>query len=115
MSRSRTRGSSNTFESRHSTAQALNAVATLTWIAITVYLLVAIVKKELGVSLYQILHVAGVSIFDRTPISQAFRPQDNQDDFCGFFNQLNIGNILKMPSFHLVYTRIRKRSSRTAP
>ena len=60
----------------------LNAVSTQIWIAITIYLLIAIIKKEmiLKASLYQILQVTSVSIFDRTPISQAFQPQDNQED-----------------------------------
>jgi hypothetical protein len=39
------------------------------WIAITVYVLVAIVRKELGLSasLYQILQVVSVTIFERVP------------------------------------------------
>ena len=70
----------------------LNAVSSQIWIAITIYLLIAIVKKELllNASLYQILQVASVSIFDRTPILQAFQPQDNQDDFPPFSNQLKL-------------------------
>jgi hypothetical protein len=50
-----------------------NAVKTQVWIAISVYVLVAIVKKELGLdrSLYEILQVLSVTLFEKTPISQA--------------------------------------------
>jgi hypothetical protein len=51
-----------------------NAVKTQVWIAISVYVLVAIIKKELGLeeSLYTILQILSVSIFEKTPILQAF-------------------------------------------
>jgi hypothetical protein len=70
----------------------LNAVSSQIWIAITIYLLLAIIKKELHMkaSLYQILQVASVSIFDKTPILQAFQPQNNQDDFDPFCKQLKL-------------------------
>jgi len=70
----------------------LNAVSTQIWIGITIYLLLAIVKKELALeaSLYQILQVASVSIFDKTPILRAFQPEDNQDDFEAFSKQLKL-------------------------
>jgi hypothetical protein len=50
-----------------------NAVKTQVWIAISVYVLVAIVKKELGInrSLYEILQVLSVTLFEKTPIFQA--------------------------------------------
>ena len=72
-----------------------NAVSAQIWIAITIYLLVAIIKKELQLhaSLYQILQVASVSIFDRTPILQAFQPQDNQENSFPFSNQMNLFNL----------------------
>ena len=59
----------------------LNAVSTQIWIAITIYLLIAIIKKEmiLKPNLSQVLQIASVSILDRTPISQAFQPQDNEN------------------------------------
>jgi hypothetical protein len=52
-----------------------NAVRSQVWIAISVYVLVAIVRKELGLSasLYQILQVASISVFERTPILRAFQ------------------------------------------
>ena len=51
-----------------------NAVKTQLWIAICTYLLVAILKKKLDLphSLYTILQFLSVSIFEKTPISQAF-------------------------------------------
>ena len=44
------------------------------WIAISVYVLVAIVKKELNLerSLYRILQILSVTLFEKTPILQAF-------------------------------------------
>ena len=51
-----------------------NAVKTQVWVALSVYVLVAIVKKQLGLdqSLYQILQILSVTIFEKTPISQGF-------------------------------------------
>jgi len=58
----------------------LNAVKTQIWIAISTYLLVAIVKKELRLesSLYTILQVLSLSLFERMPILQAFAETDSQ-------------------------------------
>ena len=51
-----------------------NAVKTQIWIAISIYVLVAIVKKRLGLdqSLYTILQILSVTLFEKTPILQAF-------------------------------------------
>ena len=51
-----------------------NAVKTQIWIAISIYVLVAIVRKRLGLeaSLYQILQILSVTLFEKTPILQAF-------------------------------------------
>ena len=51
-----------------------NAVKTQVWIAVSVYVLVAILKKELGIerSLYEILQVLSVTLFEKTPILKAF-------------------------------------------
>jgi hypothetical protein len=50
-----------------------NAVKTQVWIAISVYVLVAIVKKELRIdrSLYEILQILSLTLFEKTPISTA--------------------------------------------
>lgn len=55
-----------------------NAVKTQIWIAVSVYLLVAIVKKRLGVplSLYTILQILSVSIFEKTPLVQLLLQTD---------------------------------------
>jgi hypothetical protein len=51
-----------------------NAVKTQIWIAISSYVIVAIAKKTLNIehSLYEILQVASVSIFDKTPLNKLF-------------------------------------------
>ena len=52
----------------------VNAVKTQVWIALSVYVLVAILKKQLGLdqSLYQILQILSVTIFEKTALSQGF-------------------------------------------
>jgi hypothetical protein len=67
-----------------------NAVKTQIWIAVTTYLLVAILKKELGIeqSLYTILQVLSVSLFEKTPIMQAIAGHECQDRDSLFYNQL---------------------------
>src|SRR5579863_5078867 len=69
-----------------------NAVRTQIWIAISIYLLVAIVKKELNLSasLYQILQVVSVTIFERVPILQALQLQNNGEKSGLFSNQLSL-------------------------
>ncbi len=56
-----------------------NAVKTQIWIVISVYVLVAIIKKRLGLdrlSLYTILQILSVSLFEKKPILQALTPPD---------------------------------------
>jgi Transposase DDE domain/Domain of unknown function (DUF4372) len=55
-----------------------NAVKTQIWIAVSVYVLVAIVHKRLGLemSLYQILQILSVTLFEKTPILQALQASD---------------------------------------
>jgi transposase len=67
-----------------------NAVKTQIWIAVSIYVLVAIVRKRLGLelSLYQILQILSVTLFEKTPILQALQPPDSQDDLPGPDNQL---------------------------
>ena len=52
----------------------INAVKTQVWIALSVYVLVAIVKKELKIdrSLGEILQILSIGLFEKTPILQAF-------------------------------------------
>ena len=67
-----------------------NAVKTQIWIAVSVYVLVAIVRKRLGleVTLYQILQVLSITLFEKTPILQALQACDSQDDLPDLSNQL---------------------------
>lgn len=67
-----------------------NAVKTQIWIAVSVYVLVAIVRKrlDLEISLYQILQILSVMLFEKTPILQALQPPDFQNDLSEFSNQL---------------------------
>jgi hypothetical protein len=67
-----------------------NAVKTQIWIAISVYVLVAIVRKRLGleVSLYQILQILSVTLFEKTPILQALQASDFENDLVDAGKQL---------------------------
>lgn len=67
-----------------------NAVKTQIWIAVSVYVLVAIVRKRLGLeaSLYQILQILSLSLFEKTPILQALQPPDSTSDLPDPSNQL---------------------------
>ena len=69
-----------------------NAVKIQVWIAISVYVLVAIVKKELGVerSLSEILQILSRTLFEKTPIFQALGESKPQDPGPPFHNQLNL-------------------------
>jgi IS4 transposase len=51
-----------------------NAVKTQVWVALSVYVLVAILKKQLGLdqTLYQVLQILSVTIFEKTALSQGF-------------------------------------------
>jgi hypothetical protein len=57
-----------------------NAVKTQVWVAITVYVLVAILKKQLNLdlSLYKILQILNVTIFEKSPILLAFTHYHHQ-------------------------------------
>jgi len=72
-----------------------NAVKTQIWIAVSVYVLVAIVRKQLAVevSLYQILQVLSLSLFEKTPILLALQSIDSQSDLPATSNQLNLFNL----------------------
>ena len=67
-----------------------NAVKTQIWIAVSVYVLVAIVRKRLGLeaSLYQILQVLSVTLFEKTPILRALQASDSESDLLDVGNQL---------------------------
>ena len=67
-----------------------NAVKTQIWTAVSVYVLVAIVRKRLALdaSLYQILQVLSVTLFEKMPLLQAFQQDTSQTDLCVNANQL---------------------------
>ena len=67
-----------------------NAVKTQIWIAASVYVLVAIVRKRLGLeaSLYQILQILSVTLFEKTPILRALQASDFENDLGDPGNQL---------------------------
>jgi len=59
-----------------------NAVKTQVWIAVAAYVLVAIIKKQLCLepSLYEILQVLSVTLFEKSPFLQAFSRPVNTND-----------------------------------
>jgi IS4 transposase len=69
-----------------------NAVKTQIWCAVSTYVLIAIVKKELHLhaSLYTLLQVLSVSVFEKMPLMQAFSRTDSASAEVATFNQLNL-------------------------
>jgi transposase len=67
-----------------------NAVKTQIWIAISVYVLVAIIKKELGIelSLGEILQILSIVLFEKVPITQVLTKNMSQNKNSQFHNQL---------------------------
>ena len=67
-----------------------NAVKTQIWIAISVYVLVAIVRKRLALeaTLYQILQILSVVPFEKTPLLQALQASDSRSNLDEISNQL---------------------------
>ncbi len=67
-----------------------NAVKTQIWIAVSVYVLVAIVRRRMGLeaSLYQILQILSLTLFEKTPILQALQASDSQETLSDSGNQL---------------------------
>jgi hypothetical protein len=71
-----------------------NAVKTQIWIAVSIYVLVAIVRKRLGLeaSLYQILQILSVTLFEKTPILRALQACHSDNDLFDIGNQLILFN-----------------------
>ena len=69
-----------------------NAVKTQIWIAVSVYVLVAIMKKRLKIqlSLYTILQILSVSLFEKKLITQALAPDDYKKKITSGFIQLEL-------------------------
>jgi len=72
-----------------------NAVKTQVWIAVAVYVLVALLKKRLYLdhSLYTILQILSVTIFEKTPLLQAFFDYSYRSETTTFCNQLPLFNL----------------------
>ena len=69
-----------------------NAVKTQVWIAVSTYLLVAIVKKRLHItaSLYEMLQILSLTMFERIPLNQLLNNiATDEDPYCST-NQLNL-------------------------
>ena len=71
-----------------------NAVKTQVWIAVSVYVLIAIIKKRLALepSLYTILQILSVTMFEKTLLSQALTENDVFETIDGNDNQLKLFN-----------------------
>ena len=71
-----------------------SAVKTQIWIAITIYVLVAIVKKRLNTeaSLYTILQILSLTLFEKTPLDQLLKNTETQMQNYHDSNQLNLFN-----------------------
>ncbi len=69
-----------------------NAVKSQIWIAISVYVLVAIIKKRLNLnaSLYTLLQILSVTLFEKMPLQQAFPGSDYKMIHRVPCNQLNL-------------------------
>ena len=68
-----------------------NAVKSQIWIAISVYVLIAIVKKEreLKIDLYTILQILSLTLFEKTPLNQLLIKSDCTNEEVVTSNQLN--------------------------
>jgi transposase len=75
--------------------QSENAVKTQIWIAVSLYVLVAIVRRRLGLeaSLYQILQIFSLSLFEKMPILPALQPSDSELNLPDPGNQLILFNL----------------------
>ena len=69
-----------------------NAVKTQIWTAVSVYVLIAIVKKELQLdaSLYTLLQILSITLFEKMPIDQALADSEHKTEVVMFGNQLNL-------------------------
>ena len=69
-----------------------NAVKSQIWIAVSVYVLVAIVKKRLTLeaSRYTLLQIFSLTLFEKMPIQQAFADSDYISEQGNATNQLNL-------------------------
>ena len=91
-----------------------NVVKTQIWIIVSVYVLVAIVRKRLGLeaSLYQILQILSVTLFEKTPILQALQASDSHENLLDDANQTDSIRLLTGQSVpDLVVPDLEKRKA----
>jgi hypothetical protein len=71
-----------------------NAVKTQIWIAVSVYVLVAIIKKRLNtdMSLYTMLQILSITIFEKIPLNQLFKNTSYENADEKFYKQLKLFN-----------------------
>ncbi len=69
-----------------------NAVKTQIWIAVSVYVLVAIVKKRLNISasLYEMLQILSLTMFEQLPLDQLLSQRMSDQNTSDSMNQLNL-------------------------
>ena len=69
-----------------------NAVRTQLWVAVCVYALMALLKKRLGsaATLYEILQILSVSVFEKTPVHQLFQAFNSQNENTSLSKQLDL-------------------------
>ncbi len=69
-----------------------NAVKTQIWIAVITYILIAIIKKRLSLeaSLYTLLQILSVTIFEKMPLQQALQGDDYLQNLNKIQNQLDL-------------------------
>ena len=69
-----------------------NAVKSQIWIAVSVYVLIAIIKKEreLEIELYTILQILSLTLFEKTPLDQLLMKSDCTTEELVIGNQLNL-------------------------
>ena len=72
-----------------------NSVKTQIWIAISIYVLVAIIKKHLNLdmSLYTILQILSITLFEKVPILQVLTNSDYKSEPCFPYKQLSLFNL----------------------
>lgn len=69
-----------------------NAVQSQVWIAISTYLLIAIIRKKLNIdqNIYTLLQAFSISLFEKKPVNQLFEKMDYTLERSGDANQLNL-------------------------
>jgi hypothetical protein len=69
-----------------------NAVKTQIWIAVSTYVLIAIIKKKLNLdtSLYTVLQILSITLFEKMPLQQALQTMQERSNMIENQNQLNL-------------------------